>query len=89
MSVMAIIRFTQEDVQRARDPSKSGLTNLRLEEAPDCIGEDCGERIFLSTGDQEKYGRPTSQQRMKLHYHIVLSGDNPPAGPWSYAVFTE
>ena len=84
--IVAIIRFTEQDLQRARNPFDSADTTFRLEEA-DCIGEDCGERIFLAPEDLEKYGCPTSQQPMEPHYHIVVSGQNPVAGPRRFAVF--
>jgi hypothetical protein len=83
---MPMITFTKEDEQRIRNPFHSELTVFHIEDALDCTGEECGERILLSKEDQERYGCPTSQDPLGLHYHVVVSGINPTSGPWRYAV---
>jgi hypothetical protein len=83
---MALIRITEADRQRARNPFHSALTFIGFEDAPSYTGEECGERIFLSPEDQERYGCPTSQDRQPPHSHIVVFGRDPLAGPWRYAV---
>jgi hypothetical protein len=77
---MEIIHFTREDVQRIRDARKSDLTKIRIEEAPNCNGVDCGKRVPLS---EEECGY---QEPIGPHCHLVLTGDNPAAGPRLYAV---
>jgi hypothetical protein len=83
---MAIIRFTAEDREKLRNPFDSDSTLIGFEESPDCIGEDCGERIFHSEEDEIRYGLH-SQKPMGLHSHLVQRGINPAAGPRRIAVF--
>src|SRR5579863_6742060 len=83
---MAMLSFTKEQKLGLLNPFASGDTTIELEYG-DCIGGGCGERIFLSQEDQEKYGCPTSQKPMGPHCHIVVRGRNPDAGPGATPCF--
>src|SRR5206468_4333443 len=74
---MAFITFTQQELETIRNPFQSDQTIIGFEDDPTCTGEKCGERIFLTEEDQEKYGRPTVQEPLGRHCHIIVIGQNP------------
>jgi hypothetical protein len=82
---MAIIHFTAEEL---RDPFDSDPPLIRTECAPLCDGEDCGERVLLSENDQQRLGW-RNPDPLGPHYHLVVSGENPPAKSRRHAVISK
>ena len=82
---MAIIKFSERD---RHHPFDSDPVLLRIEEAPLCDGEDCGQRVFLSEEEQLQCGY-RNPEPLTAHYHLVLSGEDPPARLIRYPVFSK
>jgi len=82
---MPTIQFTERDL---RSPFDSDLVMIRTEEATECEGEECGERVFLSEEDERRYGC-RNPPPLPPHSHLVISGDNPPARTERYAILRE
>jgi len=61
-----------------RNPSRSAETYIRIEPATECDGEPCG----LTSYDGEVV--PVIQPS---HFHVVVNGKLPNAGPRYYAVW--
>jgi hypothetical protein len=58
-----------------RDPFESKDTPISLEEALFCDGSECGFTIFSEDGELEL---------LRPHWHIVVKGIGPEAGPRLY-----
>jgi hypothetical protein len=60
-----------------RNPANSRELYLRMEEAVDCDGSECGRAIHDSDGELEP---------LPPHYHLISFGRFPDAGPRCYAI---
>lgn len=72
------IGFTNPPSPDVRNPFRSVETDIRIEPATECDGEPCGLTSY--DGDVIPPIQPT-------HWHIVVSGRGPLAGPRSYPLF--
>jgi hypothetical protein len=73
---MAVVRFTPEDIQRARDPLAADTTTVAAENALDCDGWRCG--WCCSHGDDAS---------PPPHAHLVIRGDGGCGGERVLAIF--
>jgi hypothetical protein len=60
-----------------RDPWESEQTMVRMEPAPNCFGEECNSCVHADDGELEA---------LRPHFHMLISGQNPQAGPHCYSV---
>jgi len=60
-----------------RDPWESEQTTVRMEPAPNCYGGECNSYVQADDGNLEP---------LQPHFHILVSGQNPEAGPRCYSV---
>ena len=60
-----------------RDPWESEQATIRMESAPNCYGEQCNSTVHADDGELEP---------LRPHFHILVSGQSPEAGPRCYSV---
>ena len=60
-----------------RNPRNSTELYVRTEEAVDCDGAECGRAIHDAEGELEP---------LSPHYHLIVFGRSPDAGPRCYAI---
>jgi len=63
------IRFLARNIG---DPRESELTTVLIEPAPDCDGVECNSCVQGDDGEL---------QTLLPHHHMLVSGQNPEAGP--------
>lgn len=70
-----------------RDPWQSEIVRMRLEDALDCDGMCCGTAICDPDLPAELAGQiGATVSTMGMHWHMVVSGENPEASPRHIAV---
>lgn len=84
---MAILKFTEDERNRSRDPKDSETITTAIAMSLDCIGEQCGYRAFLHDEDYVDAG-VAPQPRLGPHYHMTVRGENPSAGPEHVAILS-
>jgi hypothetical protein len=92
---MALIHFTEEDISEflrdpvGRDPAASEESWIGSEEASDCEGVRCGERLELVLPPEEYaayIGIHGERRALGPHSHMVLYGARPATRRRYYAV---
>jgi hypothetical protein len=92
---MALIHFTEEDISEflrdpvGRDPAASEESWIGSEEASDCEGVRCGERLELVLPPEEYaayIGIHGERGPLGPHSHMVLYGERPARRRRYYAV---
>jgi hypothetical protein len=91
---MPILHFTAEDKRQALLSSLTaghlGMVTIRLEDADDCEGLECGERLeaALSTEDLALWHETHAERPpVAAHSHLIASGKNPETLESVYAIF--
>ncbi len=60
-----------------RDPAESADMVIALEDALFCDGSECGAAVFSEDGELEL---------LAPHWHMVVKGKSPEAGPRRYGI---
>ena len=63
-----------------RDPVESAEVVIGYEEALFCDGSECGFPVFLENGELEL---------LPPHWHMIVQGKSPEAGPRRYLIWGE
>jgi hypothetical protein len=77
---MPIIKFKPEDSYSINDPYKSRITTMSIELAVDCNGTCDGGKASFNFETWE------IESQMPPHFHLVVRGEDPKAGPLYIAV---
>jgi hypothetical protein len=87
---MAIIRLTEKDKLPEMPSEYKGDANVRIEDANECEGLRCGERLEAALPPEDlQIWLETHAERPPVasHSHLIVSGLNPKTHEKSFAIF--
>ena len=93
---MSVIRFTKEDVRRSMLPpltaGYTGMVAISCEEARECEGIKCGERLeaVFSAEDLARWHESHAERPpLRPHWHLTVRGIDPETRELIFAIFME